>query len=123
MTPAASLAPREIAFRRISGVTDRDDERVAAEAAKAVLHFLAPSKSRSEDQLQTLRKASQAAMRAMAAPDIPGEALLIAVRHAVIQALEPVSGLGPSGLLTQAVIDAARSAVDVWLRSLAAAQA
>ena len=99
-------------------MTSIEDERQAAEEAKAVVSSLAPSTSPTEAQRRTLRKAATIATRA-AQNNFSSQRALNDARGEVATALFEVSGLSVNERLTHETITRAKEAIEVWLNGLA----
>ncbi len=101
-------------------MTSIDDERGAAEDAKAVLSSLKPFTPRVKAQIDILHVAYLAATNAMT-PQLLSQMALVHARDAVVNALKEVSHKWSNGRLTKEVIFGARDAVEAWLKALAEA--
>ena len=99
-------------------LTSTDDERKAAEEAKAVLRSLVPSSPRSEAKLSIVRNAANVATNAI--QKFSGEKDLNVARFDALMALEGVCGLLGKRFLVQGVIDRAQRAVEAWVNALGA---
>jgi hypothetical protein len=98
-------------------MTSIDDERKAAEDAKAVLSSLKPSTPRFKAQIDILRVAYLAATNAMV-PQLLSQMPLVHTRDAAVNALREVSHKWTNGTLTREVIFGAKDAVEEWLKLL-----
>jgi len=97
-------------------MTSVDDERRAAEDAKAVLSSLKPSTPRFKAQIDILRVAYLAATNAMS-PQLLSQMALVHARGAAMNALWEVSHKWSNGTLTKEVIFGAKDAVEAWLNA------
>ena len=93
------------------------DERKAAENAKAVLGTLTSSTARTDRIIFVLRKAANLAKTATLAR-LESRHALDSVRTEATTSLNTVCGLLDRGHLTQDAIDKAANAVAAWLKAL-----
>jgi hypothetical protein len=98
-------------------MTSIDDERKAAEDAKAVLSSLKPSTPRFKAQIDILRVAYLAATNAMV-PQLLSQMALVHTRDVAANALREVSHKWANGTLTKEVIFGAKDSVEAWLKAL-----
>jgi hypothetical protein len=98
-------------------MTNIDDERNAAEDAKAVLSSLVPSAPHTQVQIDTLRKAATIATKAT--QSFSSQTALNVTRGEAATALNGVCGALATGRpLTHEMISRARNAVEAWLNGL-----
>ena len=93
------------------------DERKAAENAKAIVGTLTPSTARSDRIIYVLRNAANLAKTATLAR-LESRHELDGVRMKAATALNAVCGLLERGRLTQDAIDHATNAIVAWLEAL-----
>jgi hypothetical protein len=94
-----------------------EDERKAAENAKAVLGWLTPSNARTERIISVLRTAANIATSATFTR-LERRNALDALRNKAAKSLNIVCGLLDKGRLSADAIDEARRAVIAWLNAL-----
>jgi hypothetical protein len=94
-----------------------DDERKAAENAKAVLSWLTPANGRTEQIIVVLRTAANLAATATLTR-LERRQALDALRNEAANSLNAVCGLLDKDLLTRDAIEEAARAVIAWLNAL-----
>jgi hypothetical protein len=95
-----------------------DDEHKASEEAEAIVSSLVPRTPRSDARLSIIRNA--AVIAASKITGLPSHAALDDVRDKAATMLNGVNGSLGTSMLTQELIEHAKSAVGAWRRELAA---
>jgi hypothetical protein len=105
-------------FNLESAPMNTEDERKASEDAEAIVNSLVPRTPRSDAKLSIIRNA--AVIAASKITGLPSQAALDDVRDKAATMLNGVNGSLGTSMLTQELIEHARSAVGAWRRELAA---
>jgi hypothetical protein len=98
-----------------------EEERKAAENAKAVLGWLTPSNARTDQIIFVLRYAANVAASAALIRGLESKKALDATREESTRSLNAVCNFLEKRILTQDAIDQADRAVEAWLSALPSA--
>jgi hypothetical protein len=97
-------------------MTSIDDELNAAKEAEAIIKSLSPSTHCDRETLDKLRRAYQFAT---VQPNFSSQTKLTNIRHDVVLKLKELCDALEKGRAAQQIIDAAKRAVEAWLKALA----